>query len=162
MDVNVGQIDQVIRGIVGPSLVAAALVRLGARQGQPMGLLALAGGALMIESAITRVCPLNAALGINTARPSSEDDRRATAGDGRSEVRTRCDQSKRANPVNVPIDALLDESNAAILLDQESDIGVDRIVTAEEAGLGRGLDQAEEALLGITDEEIEKQRGGDI
>ena len=37
----------------------------------------------------------------------------------------------------------------------DADLGADRIVTAEEAGLGGGLDQAEEALLGVTDEEIE-------
>jgi len=36
----------------------------------------------------------------------------------------------------------------------DSDIGFDRVVEAEEAGLGGGLDQAEEALAGITDEEI--------
>jgi hypothetical protein len=36
------------------------------------------------------------------------------------------------------------------------DIGTDRIVGADEAGLGGGLDQAEEARLGITDEEIEE------
>jgi hypothetical protein len=41
-------------------------------------------------------------------------------------------------------DALLDAA----------DIGTDRVVTAEEAGLGGGLDQAEEARLGITDEEL--------
>lgn len=35
-----------------------------------------------------------------------------------------------------------------------SDIGLDRVVGAEEAGLGGGLDQAEEAQLGITDEEL--------
>jgi hypothetical protein len=35
-----------------------------------------------------------------------------------------------------------------------SDIGPDRIVSAAEAGLGGGLDQAEEAQLGITDEEL--------
>jgi hypothetical protein len=34
------------------------------------------------------------------------------------------------------------------------DIGVDRIVDAVGAGLGGGLDQAEEAILGITDEEL--------
>jgi hypothetical protein len=34
------------------------------------------------------------------------------------------------------------------------DIGPDRIVGADEAGLGGGLDQAEEAILGITDEEL--------
>lgn len=37
-----------------------------------------------------------------------------------------------------------------------SDISPDRIVPADEAGLGGGLDQAEEAQLGITDEEIEE------
>jgi hypothetical protein len=37
----------------------------------------------------------------------------------------------------------------------DADLGADRIVDAEEAGLGSGLDQAEEALLGVTDEEIE-------
>jgi hypothetical protein len=36
----------------------------------------------------------------------------------------------------------------------DGDYGTDRIVGAEEAGLGGGLDQAEEAQLGITDEEI--------
>ncbi len=35
-----------------------------------------------------------------------------------------------------------------------ADIAPDRIVGPEEAGLGGGLDQAEEARLGITDEEI--------
>lgn len=35
------------------------------------------------------------------------------------------------------------------------DIAAHRIVGADEAGLGHGLDQAEEAQLGITDEEIE-------
>jgi hypothetical protein len=36
----------------------------------------------------------------------------------------------------------------------DSDIGFDRVVGPEEAGLGDGLDQAEEAIAGITDEEI--------
>jgi hypothetical protein len=36
----------------------------------------------------------------------------------------------------------------------DSDIGFDRVVGPEEAGLGGGLDQAEEAIVGITDEEI--------
>jgi hypothetical protein len=38
-----------------------------------------------------------------------------------------------------------------------NEAGVDRIVGSEEAGLGGGLDQAEEARLGRTDEEIEKE-----
>ena len=37
----------------------------------------------------------------------------------------------------------------------DADIAADRIVPAEEAGLGGGLDQAEEAQLGVTDEEID-------
>lgn len=40
-------------------------------------------------------------------------------------------------------------------LDLETDIAADGIVAAENAGLGGGLDQAEEAQLGITDEEID-------
>jgi hypothetical protein len=36
----------------------------------------------------------------------------------------------------------------------DADIGFDRIVSGSEVGLGGGLDQAEEAQLGITDEEI--------
>jgi hypothetical protein len=41
----------------------------------------------------------------------------------------------------------------------DTDIGFDRIVDATEAGLGGGLDQAEEAQLGITDEEIAAELG---
>jgi hypothetical protein len=36
------------------------------------------------------------------------------------------------------------------------DTGFDRVIEADEAGLGRGLDQAEEARLGVTDEELEE------
>jgi hypothetical protein len=38
-----------------------------------------------------------------------------------------------------------------------TDRGFDRVVDADEAGLGGGLDQAEEARLGKTDEEIEAE-----
>jgi hypothetical protein len=38
-----------------------------------------------------------------------------------------------------------------------ADRDTDRIVNDQEAGLGGGLDQAEEARLGKTDEEIEKE-----
>ena len=46
-------------------------------------------------------------------------------------------------------------------IDVDGDRGFDRVVAAEEAGLGGGLDQAEEAQLGITDEEIERKRRSD-
>jgi hypothetical protein len=39
--------------------------------------------------------------------------------------------------------------------DVDADIGFDRVVTADEAGLGGGLDQAEEARYGITDEALD-------
>ena len=39
--------------------------------------------------------------------------------------------------------------------DPGEDIGFDRIVDASEAGLGGGLDQAEEALAGVTDEDLD-------
>lgn len=42
-----------------------------------------------------------------------------------------------------------------------ADIGFDRVVDASEAGLGGGLDQAEEAQLGVTDEEIDAALGHD-
>lgn len=38
-----------------------------------------------------------------------------------------------------------------------ADEGADRVVNSEEAGLGGGLDQAEEAQLGTTDEQLRKQ-----
>jgi hypothetical protein len=40
-----------------------------------------------------------------------------------------------------------------------SDIDPDRVVAANQAGLGGGLDQAEEAQLGITDEELDNASG---
>ena len=39
--------------------------------------------------------------------------------------------------------------------DTGADIAADRVVESDEAGLGGGLDQAEEAQLGITDEEVD-------
>ena len=41
-------------------------------------------------------------------------------------------------------------------LRSDADIDFDRIVGSEEAGLGGGLDQAEEAQWDITDEDIEE------
>ena len=38
-----------------------------------------------------------------------------------------------------------------------ADEGTDRVVKSEEAGLGGGLDQAEEAQQGKTDEQLEKE-----
>ena len=40
--------------------------------------------------------------------------------------------------------------------DETEELALDRVVSSREAGLGGGLDQAEEAQLGITDEELEE------
>lgn len=65
---NVGGADRVGRAVVGPALMALGLTWLGATRGSAVGLLATVGGALLAETAITRVCPLNEVLGIDTAR----------------------------------------------------------------------------------------------
>ncbi len=67
MKENVGHTDRALRSVAGPALLALGLTSLGARRGRLAGLLALIGGALITETAITRVCPLNEALGIDTA-----------------------------------------------------------------------------------------------
>ncbi|CAN5651875.1 hypothetical protein BH23GEM8_BH23GEM8_19790 [soil metagenome] len=66
MKENVGGADQLLRTVIGPALITLGLTRLGARSGSTAGLLALLGGALLLESAITRTCPVNAALQIDT------------------------------------------------------------------------------------------------
>lgn len=64
MQENVGTVDRWIRVGVGTGLVAAGL---GAGRGRPLGPVALVAlGALVLESALTRVCPVNALLGVNT------------------------------------------------------------------------------------------------
>jgi hypothetical protein len=40
---------------------------------------------------------------------------------------------------------------------ERNEASTDRVVTSEEAGLGGGLDQAEEAQLGTTDEELKRK-----
>jgi uncharacterized membrane protein len=70
MQENVGKVDRIIRSVVGPSLMLMGFRRLGGRAGRPMGLASMIGGALIVESAITKVCPLNEAMGIDTRRRS--------------------------------------------------------------------------------------------
>jgi hypothetical protein len=43
----------------------------------------------------------------------------------------------------------------------EAEYGVDRVVGPGEAGLGGGMDEAEEAQLGVTDEELEAREAED-
>ena len=48
------------------------------------------------------------------------------------------------------------EIDAESELRPDADIEPDRVIEARQAGLGGGLDQAEEAQLGVTDEQLEE------
>ena len=69
MKENVGGGDRVVRSIAGPALLVAAVGPLGARRGRLTGLFALVAGALVTETAVTSVCPVNAAAGIDSTEP---------------------------------------------------------------------------------------------
>jgi hypothetical protein len=71
MKENVGTRDRIFRSAVGPALMALGYTRLGGRAGRLAGLATMVAGVLTIESAITRVCPANAMLGIDTRRHRS-------------------------------------------------------------------------------------------
>jgi hypothetical protein len=66
MQENVGDLDQRIRFVAGPALALAGIGPLGARHGRLVGLAAVVCGALIVESAITRTCPVNQLIGIDT------------------------------------------------------------------------------------------------
>ena len=65
---NVGGADRGMRAVVGPALLALGYAKWGGNRGSLPGLLAMLSGALVTETAVTRVCPLNEILGIDTAR----------------------------------------------------------------------------------------------
>ncbi|MGK4006766.1 DUF2892 domain-containing protein [Sorangium sp. So ce1036] len=66
MQENVGTLDRTARFVAGPLLMGLGATALGGLRGRPRGLLALVAGALIAESAVTRVCPVNRLLGIDT------------------------------------------------------------------------------------------------
>ena len=74
MKENVGTVDRVGRFVVGPALMALGYGKWGGNEGTPAGLAAIVSGALVLESAVTRVCPVNAVLGIDSR--SSEEVKR--------------------------------------------------------------------------------------
>lgn len=61
---NVGRIDRLIRAVIGPGLAVLGIAQLDERR--VLGVISLVAGAMVTESAVTRVCPLNAALGLDT------------------------------------------------------------------------------------------------
>lgn len=73
MKENVGKKDRIMRSLVGPVLMVVGYTTLKGCKGKTSGLATMIFGALVIESAITRVCPLNAAFGIDTREKNPED-----------------------------------------------------------------------------------------
>src|SRR4051794_21110842 len=68
MRTNVGGVDRLARAAAGPALMAVGYGPLGGRRGRLTGVAAIVVGALLAETAITKTCPLNAALGVDTSR----------------------------------------------------------------------------------------------
>lgn len=66
MKENVGKTDRMVRTIAGPALIYLGYKPWGGHRGDMMGLAAIVAGVTLVESAITRVCPLNALFGIDT------------------------------------------------------------------------------------------------
>jgi hypothetical protein len=64
---NVGGTERVVRSIAGPALVLGGLTVLGARQGKPAGLGALALGAVIAETAMAKTCAFNGLIGRDSA-----------------------------------------------------------------------------------------------
>jgi hypothetical protein len=67
MNKNVGMVDRAARFAIGPALVLLGYSRLCGQEGRlSWGLLPLVAGVSMIQSAVTRVCPMSAMLGIDS------------------------------------------------------------------------------------------------
>jgi len=77
MQENVGNTDRLLRIGIGASLAMAGLLRL--RRGRLGPTLLFASGALLLESAITRVCPINSLLGIDARRIRALEEGSATS-----------------------------------------------------------------------------------
>lgn len=71
MKENVGKKDRFIRSIVGPGLITFGYSGLGGNRGRLTGLAAIVVGTLITESAITKVCPVNAIFGLDTREKQS-------------------------------------------------------------------------------------------
>lgn len=66
MEENVGKKDQLIRSFAGPGLMSLGYFFLGGKKGNLAGISTIIVGALLSESAITKVCPVNEFFGIDT------------------------------------------------------------------------------------------------
>lgn len=97
MKENVGRADQAMRTVLGPALISLGYLRWGGDEGRLAGLAAIVAGTMVVESAITRVCPLNRVLGIDTrSEKQKERDFRAALPLPQAPVTSRTWVSPRA------------------------------------------------------------------
>jgi len=69
MSVNVGTFDRVLRLVIGALLVIAPFAtNIGMFQGQTATVLSVVIGAVLVVTAVARVCPLYTLLGMRTCR----------------------------------------------------------------------------------------------
>jgi hypothetical protein len=80
MQENIGDIERWLRVAAGGALIFGGARALSARGAALAPALMLASGALVLETALTRVCPLNALLGVDTRKSRSTPEQLSEAG----------------------------------------------------------------------------------
>jgi hypothetical protein len=97
MKENVGRTDRIVRFLVGPAIVGLGFAPIGGHLGRIPGLVAMIAGVLVVESAITRVCPLNALLGLDTR---NERERTRDLQELQADARLRAAMGHPARPLH--------------------------------------------------------------
>lgn len=87
MQKNVGGFDRRARFVLGPVLaivgiaaLAGAITLAAGTLGVALAAIALVVGAILTVTAVTRTCPMNSLLGVDTYRGEAEPDPTAEAG----------------------------------------------------------------------------------
>lgn len=68
---NVGGVDRGLRFALGGSLIALALLTLGAAEGAALGVIALIAGTIFLATSLVGFCPLYLPLKISTGKPKA-------------------------------------------------------------------------------------------
>lgn len=105
MKENVGKTDRALRGIFGPLLVLAGYSRMKSGKGGMLGGLGMLLGTALTETAITRVCPLNKLMGIDSRTPLA--------------VATDRQESLLQSPVTLP-----DKAQGVLPADRSAPVGM--------------------------------------
>jgi hypothetical protein len=103
---NVGATDALVRTVIGGALIYVAVRELEPRWVRPAALLTL--GSLLVESAVTRVCPVNHLLGLDTrgspVRQRATIEGRAVGIDARPPTLVHSEWGARAADLDLPYD----------------------------------------------------------